>query len=620
MTKTNNTDNIEGICRQIANNPAATVAFCFHPGQSPEIRGRIATPTASSPLTFPISLSIAVFGRDRASSVIAAKIEITDHSAAEAIKPLFDGSGCYVGYHLSVDLCCLQALGIPRPRQLWDIRHAQRLLTLGQINSNARAKGESTQAAQIESKAHWKSVCEERLDFYAVASSYEVQCFGYSLVVNYLRVAAAQYRVLQDSTVLQCLEQIEMPWLAVLADMHYQGIRVDRERHAELLHVAGRIMRQVARELQTLGIDKPHSHKDLQAYFNRSGELWRFQIAPGQFSFDDDILEQLVETSPVVDLLRRFRKASNIYAIQRDVRDLLGTGERIHPAHTALGTETGRQTCYDPNLLGYCRIQRNTAIANSGYAIAGIDFAQQELGIAAGMYRDPQLIAMYNQGDAYTQMARRFYAGRPEIEAGSESWTNERFRQKYGELRSRMKVVTLAILYGQGAYGLAQRLNITEAQGRVYLKRFFELFPVLAEGQRQVVELALRDGYVELINGMRIAIDQYPGISTSARTRYARNYPIQGSGAIILKAVGNKLSQIYPRYRAQILVPMHDEIVFQAPKKYIADVIAATSEVMISTMKRYFPELTPRVDVNAATPGRWVKDGCEQALELYLQS
>ena len=97
------------------------------------------------------------------------------------------------------------------------------------------------------------------------------------------------------------------------------------------------------------------------------------------------------------------------------------------------------------------------------------------------------------------------------------------------------------------------------------------------------------------------------------------NHPVQGSAAVVFKAAGNRLSRLYRRYEARIIVPFHDAYIFEAPSERLQEVANLTERVMCDTVQEYFPCLIPRVEVNLSRPDCWNKDGKADAFEKWLE-
>ncbi len=616
-------ENLDEIVRTLKTHKVLAVSIQFHKGtickSSEEIAPNITVQECTDSVT--MSMIMALQSKQKRATILQSlhcrcfKAPIINQ-VAELLRLRVP----YVGYDMVGDICWLQYLNLPVPPHLWDIRAAARFLSLGKININARTKYIRDQQEQIESRQTYLHRAKQRLEMHAIAGSCGLKIGIQSPLLIQLRIYQAQKDEMKKLHCLDHFSQVEMPWQQVVADLQYHGVRIDPTLHKKLLAYALQDCESIGKQLQEYGIYKPGSRDNTWRVL-QSLDLHHFFFTDRSctsFSLNDDQLECHKDKHPMLRLLKRHRKVRNLISFQQKVSLSLTPQNTIHPIHVQMGTETGRQTCHSPNLLGFDRIQRNLVVPKPGYGIAEVDYSQHEVGIVAGLYRDQHLIRLYNSGDVYTRIAQSFYANRPEIAPGAEKWPEGRFREKYPHLRTVLKTVILAVLYGQEAYGLARRLAISIQDAEAFLCAFQSMFPELQQRMESSTTRAMQTGYVELINGVRIAMDNDHAIAVSARRRHARNYPVQGSGAIVFKTAGIRLKPLYEEYDARLLVPMHDAFIFQAPLEILDEVAEATSREMIHAMKMYFPDLEPKVSTNTKHPQCWVKSGYEDALKEYL--
>lgn len=590
-------------------------------------RRNLPCPTASTTReNLPASLRLDLFvcyqeADSNAPACAQVTTTLTGTDCTEQLKILLSFDVPYVGYDLDLDLCWLFYLGLPIPTRLWDVRIAHRALTLGKINCKARSACATSQRGKIESEQQLRHNIRDSLELNAIAAAYRVLMADFSLIRTLLDIYFRQVAVANATDTFLHLINVEMPWVAVNARMGFDGVRINREKHDRLLRHATTVLADLSPKLTDLGINNPNSDVVLQDFVQGIGLAEPFQLSTNRYAFTDERLCAQEHSNPAFALIRAYRKAQHICSTQQAVKKALSLDDRVHAQHIQLGTETGRQTCKDPNLHSLDRIQKNLVIPSPGCAIGETDYCQHEIGVAAGLSNDTELIRMYNDGDLYTQMAQRFYSGDVKIERGAEVWETQVFRERYPHLREQLKVVTLASIYGQESHGLAKALNVSTAQARQYQQQFFALFPDLHIMLTRTVQDYLRQGYVEIVGGLRIYLDQHPSITVSARTRMAKNYPIQASATVIFKSAGIRIANELQHYQARLLIPMHDSFVFEAPQECFTDVAALIAEIMVDEFRRYFPVLKPQVNMNCSRPDRWIKEvGCEQALELYLQS
>src|SRR5262249_51378851 len=145
-------------------------------------------------------------------------------------------------------------------------------------------------------------------------------------------------------------------------------------------------------------------------FFRGLGLLDLFRDGGG-YSFDDDHLEAAEDRHPAIPLIRALRKIGRLQADKVLTGELVGADGRLHPEHRQLRAESSRNTMRWPNIGGIGRALRPLVVPDPGYALGEVDLCQIEVGIAAAVYGDPDLIAMFNGRDVYTAMARGYYTG-----------------------------------------------------------------------------------------------------------------------------------------------------------------------------------------------------------------
>jgi DNA polymerase-1 len=295
--------------------------------------------------------------------------------------------------------------------------------------------------------------------------------------------------------------------------------------------------------------------------------------------------------------------------------ELIGTDGRLHPEHRQLGSESGRNAMRWPNVGGLGRALRPLVVPEPGSALGEVDLSQIEVGIAAAVYRDPELIRMFNGQDVYIAMARQFYADR--LTPTERSLPDAEFKKRCSKHRDKMKVFTLAIIYGITARGLAIQLGISDLHAAKEQDRFLEMFPRLTRALQEAAAYGAIRGYACLCSGLRRNRGRI-GRPSSWERNWLLNTPVQGSAGVVFKLAGNRLRLRYEYYGAKLVLPMHDAFVFECPRHHLQAVAETTAEVMRSAVQECFPALDPRVDINIEHPHCWNKDGKHRSLELWM--
>jgi DNA polymerase-1 len=421
----------------------------------------------------------------------------------------------------------------------------------------------------------------------------------------------------QAALTLGCLDhlvRIEQPWTVTNAGMVWNGVRICPGRCRAVLDACAKHERFVGARLREMGLANPHSHEQLLQFLRREGLLHLFAQG-GDHGFDDEALEAAEALHLAVALIRVARKVKRLRADRCLTGELVGADGRLHPDHRQLGADTGRNSMRDPNVGGLGRALRPLVVPDEGCLIGEVDLSQIEVGVAAAVYHDADLVRMFNGGDVYGAMARRFFAA--ELPADAPSLPDRQFKRRHAPFREAMKLFTLATLYNITPAGLAPRLGVSAATAAREQRRFLGMFPALEAALRYASASGAARGFAYTCSGLR-RWRARQGPPSPWEANWLRNTPVQGSAAAVFKDAGNRLHRRYRHYDARIILPMHDAVVYEAPRAVFQEVAKVTAEVLRGTVQEHFPELDPKVEVNVDHPGSWSKDGLDRSWLLWL--
>jgi DNA polymerase I-like protein with 3'-5' exonuclease and polymerase domains len=194
-----------------------------------------------------------------------------------------------------------------------------------------------------------------------------------------------------------------------------------------------------------------------------------------------------------------------------------------------------------------------------GWAIAYLDYEQQEFGIAAALSGDRVMQAAYASGDPYLTFAKQ--AGAVPPDATKESHGNE---------RDRFKACVLAVQYGMREQSLALRIGQSEAHARELLRLHRETYPKFWEWSQAAVDHAMLHGWLQTVFGWRIHVGR------DANPRSLANFPMQANGAEMLRLA----CCLATERGIRVCAPVHDALLIEAPIDDIEDVVLATQEAM----------------------------------------
>ena len=289
------------------------------------------------------------------------------------------------------------------------------------------------------------------------------------------------------------------------------------------------------------------------------------------------MLQRLADDHPVVDHLLRYRELEKLRSTYVDgLLPLIDADGRIHCVFNQTGASTGRISSEQPNMQNIPvrseegRTIRRAFVAAQGHLFVVADYSQIELRILAHLCGDVALVEAFRSGaDVHTATASRVFGV-----AGSEVTP---------EMRRRAKVINFGLLYGMEAYGLAQRLEISQEEARQQMEAYFSQFPGVRAFMESIVVEARNTGYTETILGRRRYLPELVSGNFRERQageRMALNAPIQGSAADIIKQAMIVLDERLEGTGAAMLLQVHDELVIETPTEIQPEVSTTIREVM----------------------------------------
>jgi len=589
-----------------------------------------------------MSVAMAEIKADGTTIIYPFVIDLRQSEVHDAIGELLRLPVPFVAHFAQAELTCIWKLNLPLPPILWDSWVAEKAFCLGLYHAryeNAAAETELEQAIAAEeaeektlSRLNLASTCLRRGIHYQFSGdkerlqrsfldhplerpfSDEQIKYASADAMAAAQLYPTQVQVAVQQGCLRHLETVEMPWTVTNAQIVWNGVRVDPARVAKLSKACAKHIGPKQAELADLGLQNVQSPKQVQEFFRSLGLLEYFRQGKGH-SFDDTHLKTAKDLHPAISKIRTLWKIIRLSGDKLFTGELIGADGRLHPDHRQLGTETGRNAMRWPNVGGLGRALRPLVVPESGFAIGEVDLSQIEVGIAAAVYNDPDLISMFNGQDVYVAMAKRFYADK--LTPVQTSLPDQKFKKQCSRHRDKMKTYTLAIIYGVTAIGLSAQLAISKIRAEKERDRFLQMFPKLTHALQEAAAYGAIRGCAYLCSGLR----RYRG-RNGHPSHWERNWlintPVQGSAGVVFKVAGNRLRLRYEHYGAKIILPMHDAFVFECPKKRLQTVAEITAEVMRSTVQEYFPVLDPKVDVNIKHPHCWNKDGKHRSLEQWM--
>ena len=388
-------------------------------------------------------------------------------------------------------------------------------------------------------------------------------------------------RELAESGLAALFNEVEMPLVPVLVRMELAGVLIDRDVLAAMAAEFGEQLASLEDRIFGL-VGHPFnigSPKQLeQILFTELGLPATKRTRTG-YSTDASVLEELRDKHEVVALILEHRQVSKLKSTYVDALPVLvDESGRLHTTYAQAVAATGRLSSADPNLqnipirtaLG--RRIRRAFVAPPHKLLLAADYSQVELRILAHVSGDPGLKAAFAaHEDIHRSTAARVLNIPPE--------------QVSAEQRSMAKMVNFGVAYGMSDFGLADRLHIPREEAHRFIADYFAAYEGI---RRYIVEmkiLARDQGFVSTLLGRRRYIPELSARNPSLRQageRMAINMPIQGTAADGIKIAMVRMdAELRQRgMRAQMLLQVHDELVFETDEAELPPLASLAREVM----------------------------------------
>ena len=389
-------------------------------------------------------------------------------------------------------------------------------------------------------------------------------------------------------------EHIEMPTCAVLQRIERHGVLIDAKRLAQQSKDLGERMVALEQEAyalagQPFNLGSPKQIGEI--LFGKLGLPVVKKTASGAPSTDEEVLEKLAEDHPLPKRMLEHRSLAKLKGTYTDKLPLMvnpDTG-RVHTHYAQAVAVTGRLASNDPNLQNIPirtaegRRVREAFIAPPGHKIVSADYSQIELRLMAHISGDEGMLSAFAAGeDIHRATAAEVFAV-PLAEVGPE-------QRRYA------KTINFGLIYGMGAFGLAQSLGIEQKAARDYIDRYFARFAGVRRWMEETKARAAELGYVETLFGRRIVLQDIKGGNgprRSAAERQAINAPMQGTAADLIKLAMIAVQQALDdeQRASRMVMQVHDELVFEVPEAELPWVREAVPRLMAGVAELSVPLL-----------------------------
>ncbi len=388
---------------------------------------------------------------------------------------------------------------------------------------------------------------------------------------------------LKKNKQMDLLTEVELPLSYVLAEMEYKGIKVDVEQLQEMGRELRKRISSIEERIHTLAGEtfNINSPKQLGVILFEKLELPPSKKTKTGYSTSADVLEGLREKHEIIEDILNYRQLSKLQStyVEGLLKIVHGDSQHVHTIFNQVLAQTGRLSSTDPNLQNIpIRLEEGRKIrqafipSKEGWVIFAADYSQIELRVLAHIANDEKLCeAFLNDMDVHTKTAMDvFHVQADEVDSN---------------MRRQAKAVNFGIVYGISDFGLSQNLGITRKEAALFIERYLESFSGVREYMDVIVQEAKQKGYVTTLLNRRRYLPDITSSNFNLRSfaeRTAMNTPIQGSAADIIKVAMIEMDKRLKKEKLQtrLLLQVHDELIFEAPKEEIEILERIVPEVM----------------------------------------
>jgi DNA polymerase-1 len=396
--------------------------------------------------------------------------------------------------------------------------------------------------------------------------------------------------LLSSRRVEKVFNEIESPLVQVLLNMEYEGVRIDTQFLKEYSeHLEGEAKAAEQRVFDCCGLKfNLGSPKQLgEVLFDHMKlDPKAKKTKSGQYATGEDVLQKLAGEHSVVEDILAFRELTKLKNTYVDALPLMinrKTG-RVHTCYSQAVAVTGRLSSNNPNLQNIpVRTERGREIRKAfiprdgDHVLVSADYSQIELRIVAAISGDPNMVEAFRLGkDIHTATAAKVY-GVEESEVTKE-------------MRYKAKSVNFGIIYGQGAFGLAENLKISRGEAKEIIENYKKQFPNIQMYMDSQMKFAHQHGYVETLLGRKRWLKDINSGNFTVRgyaERNAINMPIQGAAADMIKLAMIKIHNEFKRrnFKSKMILQVHDELVFDACELELEEIKPIIIECMQSALE-----------------------------------
>ena len=383
---------------------------------------------------------------------------------------------------------------------------------------------------------------------------------------------------LKDEEMYELFTDIEMPLITVLANMEYDGVKVDASILKDMEEEMSTRISDIEQEIYTLVGEEFNisSPKQLGVILFEKLELPGAKKTKTGYKTDVSVLNKLIGSHPVIEKILEYRRLTKIKSTYLEgLSNYIREDGKIHTIYKQNLTRTGRLSSVEPNLQNIpARDEEGRMIRKAFLPVNDVflsaDYSQMELRVLAHVSGSKELQqAFINDEDIHTRVAADIYG------ISMDEVTKLQ--------RKTAKAVIFGIVYGISGFGLGENLEISPKEAKEFIDKYYELYPGVKNYMDNIVMEAYRDGYVKTLFNRKRVIEELQNKNFMVRQsgeRIALNTPIQGTSADIMKIAMVKIFNEMKEkgLKSKMLLQVHDELIF--------DVVDTEKETLEEIVRR----------------------------------
>lgn len=426
-------------------------------------------------------------------------------------------------------------------------------------------------------------------------------------------IYSEQIKLLMKRDMLS-LGKLESECIEAISDMEYNGMYLDQEGWLKLESKATKNAADAKKELDPHF--EPYCAKDMfgELEINYASPM---QIKPVLSKIVGRPLESTNERylnafpHDAIKALLKYRGAlKQISTYGKDfLTNINPKTKRIHANYLQLGTDSGRMSCRNPNMQNIPHDQEyRTPFATQAkdYKIISADFAAQELRVLTQLSKEQSFLTAISEGKDLHCMSASLLFNIPY----EDFFEDGKVKSDMKDYRTKSKTLTFGLVYGMGAWGLAQTLKIDKNEAQELLNRYFTVFPSIRTFLNRMSDEAQRNRYAySPLDGRRRDLSNMDWDHWKKRKHalnIAKNHPIQGASASVTKLALIKIHK-YIRTKSKdagIVAVIHDEILVECHKDIVKEMKKVVENSMIEAFNFYCPDVPMEVD--AIIDNHWI--------------